>query len=267
MKSINVATKNILAGRAMVVDLLQHARCGQRLGLIVGPAGSGKTTLAREIVSEHGGVLVRARQTWTIPQMLGDVLDAVSNCWGSEWHSAAFLYRTLLGELKSGTAPLLLVDEADYLARGARHDLLNTLRDLSDEAEMPIIFFSVNVLAWRLAAPTAFTETVTSRIGAQVEFRRLTISDARLLAVELLEDVELASDVLSYCLTLSGGVARRLMGLYGELEAHAKRAGERRLTMPRCLELGLIATAPAGSANVAAETDAHVGRKGMRIVA
>jgi Cdc6-like AAA superfamily ATPase len=186
MSSKTVAIKNMRAGLEAFerVKSRRHTGTGA-LFLVVGPAGSGKTSLGKVIVEQSGGVMVRARQTWSPPAMLNDILGAVIG--GHAGYYGAFqAYTALVEELRREPVSCLVIDEADYLDRGARHELLNILRDLSDETEnTPIIFLSVQSLAKRLATPTNFTETVSSRIAAQVQFERLSLPDAGLLAREL----------------------------------------------------------------------------------
>lgn len=160
MKAKAVLTKNLRAGLEAFerVKSRRHAGTGA-LQLVVGSAGSGKTTFAKAIVRQYGGVLVRARQTWTAPSMLNDVLSAILG-WHAGYYSAHQAYGKLIEQLSQEPISCLAIDEADYLDRGARHELLNVIRDVSDETEStPIIFLSVQSLAKRLATPTPFLET------------------------------------------------------------------------------------------------------------
>jgi len=234
-----VPTQNIAAGMAMINRLSSHS---QPLGLIYGGAGLGKTLLTEEILKTGDVVYVRACEAWRTSRgmMLKDVLNAVVPRWGSEWHSTEYLYRTLLDELRTRPNLILLIDEADYLARGKHHDLLNAIRDLADGAGIRVVFISINSLARLLASPTEFLEAVSSRIGGMVEFTRCSLADAALLARELIEGVIFEREVVAHCLKTSNGSIRVLLGLFAQLEQRAHAAKIDALKLSDCIEFGIF---------------------------
>lgn len=263
MKRTVVPTKNVVAGLE-AFDLIEHRRTVGTglLLLVVGPAGCGKTSFGRLIVQQHGGALVRARQTWAPASAMNDSLAAIDEfCAG--YRSAHEGYRKLVQQVQEKSLSCLVLDEADYLIRGGRHDLLNIFRDLSDETGAPVVFLSVQHLAKRLAAPTAFVETVASRLAAQVRFERPTMADAALLSRELLEGVSFERDLISFLLQAAGGSVRRLISLYADVEAAARSvAVEGNLSLARCEKLGFIARPTRAPAKTASDSndenvDAH----------
>lgn len=246
MRHQPVLTSSAVASLAMIKKLTPS----QPLGLIHGPAGAGKTTAVQLICSEHSDACyIRAKLIWrsrSMTPILTDLLDCINRCWGAEWHSTQFLYRSLLEQLASRPNTLLVVDEADYLVKGANHDLLDLLRDLADQARIRIVFTSINSLA-RLLTSTAsgFLEAVTSRIGGVVEFRRASIADGVLLARDLLEGVSLERDVVNYFLRAANGSLRVLLGLFEQLERHANAAKINIVTLEHCADFKMMPAAPA----------------------
>jgi DNA transposition AAA+ family ATPase len=236
-----VPLPNIINGMGMIDRLSPH----QPIGLIYGGAGLGKTSLAKAIAGKKGStvVIVRACAAWRVARgmMLADVLTALNAGWGVEWHSTQFLYRQLLAELKRQPGVILWVDEADYLARGKRHDLLDTIRDLTDQADVRVVFSSIGSLARLLTSPSdELLQAVTSRVGGMVEFKRASLADASRLAEELIESVRFERDVISHCHRASNGSVRVLLGLFAQFEQRAHDAKLDILRLSDCIDLGII---------------------------
>jgi hypothetical protein len=108
---------------------------------------------------------------------------------------------------------------------GWPHDLLNLFRDVSDETGCLIVFLSVGRLAARFLRPTPFTETITSRLAARIEFRPPNMKDAMLLASELVEGVRFEPNLVGACLSASSDSLRALLSIYAEIESAARSAG------------------------------------------
>lgn len=255
MKVAISQTHNMIAALASVDEAYEHGQFGSIL-LWTGPPGTGKTSIAEVAIRKYGGWLWCARQVSTIRWMLSDLLALIGGCHLDYLHqTTGKLYERLRKGLLEIRPALICVDEADYLIRRiAHHDLLNVLRDLTDETGAIIILISVNQLARHLATPGPFLETISSRIGNQVEFKRPSLADAGMLARELVEGVTFGRDLVSYCLRASAGSIRLLLRLYAEIEGGARRAGlSGNVSLAQVAELGLGRVAPTAIAAEASE--------------
>jgi len=255
MKDAIASTQNMISGFASVDSAYGQSQFGSVI-LWKGPTGTGKTSVAELAINKWGGWYWRARQVSTIRSMLSELLTALGGCHLDYLHQrTASLYERLRNQLLEVRPALLAVDESDYLVRRiAHHDMLNVLRDLADDTGAIIIFISVTQLAQHLATPGPFLETISSRVCAQVEFKRPSLADAEILARELLEGVKFDRDLISFCLRASAGSIRPLLRLYAEIERGAKWAGlSGSLSLAKCAALGLGKVSPAASAAKAVE--------------
>jgi hypothetical protein len=220
-----------------------------------GAAGRGKTSTAKHACEQRGGVLVRAREVWKGPRaMLGDIAHGLCG-WHVDIHSTSELYARVAEEIVQKQIGFVVIDEADYCDRGGRCDLLNVIRDLSDDTNRPFVFLSVSRLAARFLRPTPFTETVTSRLAARIAFQAPTLKDAALLAAELLEGVTFEADLIGACLHTSGGSLRALLGLYAEVEEAAVSAGARNVSLAKAEQLRAFAGYAAISSRATAASE------------
>jgi AAA domain len=256
MKRLHCQTANDTRFAERLDLTIEQVRSGadyRRLLSIEGPPASGKTASVDHACERLGGLKVRAREIWKGPRQPLYDLAYILNGWHVEGRTPA-LYERVQEDIVEKRIAFIAIDEADYLDSGGRYDLLSLFRDLSDETGCPILFLSVGRLAARFLRPTPFTETITSRLAARIEFLPPSMKDATLLA-ELVEDVNLDPHLVGACLAASGGSLRALLSIYAEIERAARSAGVTgNLTLGKAEQLrafaGLAPIAPATTARV-----------------
>jgi hypothetical protein len=214
-----VPTRNVLLMSEMLAEILARRPGSRRFGLVEGPAGTGKTSIAKMLAKQYGGIFYSVSELETSRSLLSGLADAVN---GSEApaYSNRVWYQRLLDELEYAGWPPLMLDEADRLDRTRSGvSLLEVVRDIHDRGRSPIILFSIAHLAQRLAHPVGeYAEAFSSRVAAHVRFERATLEDGELLAQRLLEDVKLDADLIAHCIAVSRFIPAAARTLCGNRE-------------------------------------------------
>lgn len=152
----------------------------ERMVLLSGATGTGKTTAAIHLMNQTGALYVQATPAWTLTSMYRAIATAI----GVEPKGrAADLESLIVAEMgKKGRA--LIIDEVDHLLLpGAATTLrmLEALRSLHDQAGMPVIMIGMDQIERKLRA----REQLFRRIFQLVRFTDLDRPDVRTVAETL----------------------------------------------------------------------------------
>ncbi|WP_166838673.1 AAA family ATPase [Rheinheimera pleomorphica] len=216
MKIAVAKTKNVLAA----FDAYQHlheASLNQTpcIGMFTGLAGLGKSTAGGYLFTQADGILVRCLKSDT----LGTFLERLAQELGLEQRQRkADMLKFIVHELAYTGKPLF-IDECDYIADN--HDVLETIRDIYDMANLPIILIGYNQLPKKVKR----LEQLYSRISQHIEFQPADMDDITTMANELVTDTKIATDLLAELLQESKGNFRRIHTGLNTIEAFARTNG------------------------------------------
>ncbi|UCG35570.1 MAG: AAA family ATPase [Candidatus Omnitrophota bacterium] len=175
MKPRFIQTDNVRRLQEAAVALEKRQEGVPGLGLICGNAGLGKTKSIQWYVMHSNSIYLRAKATWTVSWML--------DCICRELNILSMnRIRDKFADLQSSIKAVkctVFIDEADYLVRDRK--LLDTIRDLHDETDMPIVLVGMDEIQKKLMRHHQFW----SRISQQVIYKPLTIKEIILLGSEL----------------------------------------------------------------------------------
>ncbi len=130
-----VKTKNYTAMFELLSTLIDMEGNSERIGLGYGSPGVGKTTALEKLTREFDGVLVRVLESWTPSSAMRAVADALGV--NSQGSTSAVVQRTI-DSLIDNPRPLI-VDEIDRALVGGKIGILESLRDLHDQAQVPLL--------------------------------------------------------------------------------------------------------------------------------
>lgn len=214
MRDEMAMTKNVLKALSAVNELRDQTRSVEKLGVIYGRTGEGKTTVLAYAANQVDGKCVRALEAWTPKEMMAALLFEldVKSPTGTVNQMKLEVVRRIA---EHGTP--LFVDEADKLL--ARVGLLEHLRDIYDLSGCPVILIGEDELKVRLEDYAK--GRISRRITEWVEFRGIDDEDARILADGLLE-VDLADDLLEHVREKSLGIVGFMVASFKRIEAFAR---------------------------------------------
>lgn len=213
-------TQAFIAGYQTVEERGASENCFM---VVDGSPGYGKTSTAEWFATQNGLPFLRAKREWRATWMIRELLETMQ---ASAQNSYEKMFRQVIEELGKRAAiarmerkPFaIVVDEADYVVGSGA--LIETLRDISDLIEIPIILVGMRRIKERLS----HFPQVASRIegGAHVRFQPLSEKDTRALVGGLCScDVD--EDLLIFLHQKAGGYAREVLAGLSSIERVGRR--------------------------------------------
>jgi DNA transposition AAA+ family ATPase len=213
MKDKFIEIKNVKRFRS-AVDRIHHARLKgvERMALIFGAPGLGKSECALQFAATNGSVYIRMKKLMTARWFLRELID----CLGSSpaWRTED-LFNQVTDLLKRRKRTLIL-DEVDYFTSDSK--VTETLRDIHDVTGTPMLFIGMQQADKRLMRYPHLYD----RFVEVVKFQPLDREDVELMTKEL-SDVAFDEDAIDKIVTQSEGKIRRIMALIHRAEYIASR--------------------------------------------
>jgi len=179
MKDLVVPTENLQGFASVAEALTTKPERLDRMGLIFGKWGLGKTTALEWFFANHPCFYVRSMAAWqrSANMMVEDILAA----YRVEARGRLKLdVRELVRVVKKHGVPLF-IDEADRVVR--RAILIETVRDVHDLSRVPIILIAQEDVMALLGRRDM--GHILSRITEKYEFRELSVRDIQRVAPAL----------------------------------------------------------------------------------
>ncbi len=187
MKKVFARTSNVIAFTSAMARLQKREPSIPGMSLVYGEPGLGKTRTALWWAVQNDGVFVRTKKLMTGRWLLEEIVAELGEAPSAR---VPVLFRQVIDQLLSKPRTLI-IDEVDYLAYDAR--VLETLRDIHDVAETPIVFIGMNEADKKLMR----YKHLYDRFSEVVPFRPLSEADITSAAEQLCE-VKLAKDAIAH---------------------------------------------------------------------
>ena len=175
-----VETSNISALVRALESLSARGAGEEGMALFYGAPGAGKTTALAYAQQRTRATMLRARSTWSITSMLGQLLRELGL---SGTGSRDARLDRVVEHLAMHPRPLL-VDEADYALR--HPDLLDVLRDVYDLSQVPVVLVGM-LDAPRILRSHPRMARHRRRVTRWVEAQPLALDELKRVAEELCE--------------------------------------------------------------------------------
>lgn len=224
MKPVYVSTSNTKRFLGGISGLERRGAAEACLMVLDGEPGLGKTRTAQWWAVQNGAVYLRAKQEWTPTWCMREILSFLNRRPEYSFEKNYQLVSQVLEDmaitaLREKKPFGVVVDEVDYISRQQR--LLETLRDLSDELEIPFILVGMGRVRHNL---TRFPQ-VASRVAQHVEFKPESIDDAAKLFKGLCE-VEVKPDLVEFVHKAAKGRFREIKEAIAAIERIGQRQGK-----------------------------------------
>lgn len=224
MKNEFVKTKNVKRFLTGIADLGSRGANEACLMVVDGLPGLGKTQTVNWWSVRNDCLYLRAKKEWTPQWMMRDLISSMN---AVPVFSFEKMYKQALELLAqftnsnniSGKNFSIIIDEADHIARSAR--CLETMRDLSDYLEIPIILVGMGVIRNSLKR---FPQ-IASRVCQYVEFKELDLEDTKSL-VNTLCDVEVEDKLIEFIYKVTRGFSREIKEAIASIDRFASRNSE-----------------------------------------
>lgn len=191
MKPKIAPVKNIMALRNAFAAV-DHPEAPEKIVLVYGEAGLGKTTAVGRLMCLTNAIVVRADQTWSVHSMLKSIMREMGE---APLRSKTDMADAIVDHMKSQGRPLI-IDEIDAFtdpqSRCADgYAMLEVLRAIHDKARRPIVLVGMSGVEKYIAA----RKQLARRIQRDVRFLSADLEDTRIVADARCE-VGIADDLL-----------------------------------------------------------------------
>jgi hypothetical protein len=221
MRKEMAITKNVQRLLMAVRTLTDSPHGIERMGLLYGLSGEGKTTSVDHIIDKTDGIALRAKRCWTMTSMLAELcteLRAPEKIRRS--NRGAVMVASVIEHLNANPRPLFL-DEIDHLFVPHNHrngaNIMETIRDIYDSVKVPVILVGEENSAINIQENGRFARRITQWI----EFKGIDLEDARIVADTVCE-VGIADDLLSHLYQEAGANVGRIIVGIDAIERHGK---------------------------------------------
>jgi len=154
-----VKTKNYTAMFELLSTLVDMEGNLERIGLGYGNPGVGKTTALEKLAKEFDGVLVRVNASWTPTSSMTAVADALGV---HTKGSTSEVVRRIVDSLIEYPRPLI-VDEIDRALSADKIGILENLRDIHDQAQVPLLLVGMGQCDARLQRHKHFYSRIVKK--------------------------------------------------------------------------------------------------------
>lgn len=220
MKDKIAETSNVLE-LSLGIENLKSRK--EKIAVICGDPGSGKTTGIINAQNQTNGVVIEAYSTWNNRWMLASLCDALGIVRSGHAHP---MFEDCVKQLKGNKRPIF-VDEVNRLVETLSSDkllsILSTLYALHDGAGIPILMFGFADFAQQLRSRASKNPTVKALIQRVVfwqEFKGCNFADAKLVTQARCE-VKIEDEVIADLIKARDYSYRDLIFSLTELERFA----------------------------------------------
>ena len=177
MNKIFVKTQNVKNFIGLVENLINKPKNIQKMGLVYGEPGLGKSQTALWLACKYDGIYLRASNLmtgrWLLEEMVKE-LDEIPRFLTSD------NFNIVVKKLKNNPQ-IIFIDEVDYLMNNCK--TIETLRDIHDETGCPIIFIGMGLAHRKLER----YKHLYDRFSEILKFETFSISDLKQIFEQLSE--------------------------------------------------------------------------------
>lgn len=210
MRAKTAITKSIKKYLVAMGALEDRNSRSERMCLLWGLSGAGKTTATAYVVNQVHGVFIRAQKIWTMTGMLGAMCESLG---GKQVRNRQPMFDFIVKQLKTKKQSLF-IDEADYLDE----NLIEVVRDIHDLSKRPIVLIGMDKLRHGLLVNERFMRRITQ----EIVFGPIDMQDAREVCTEVCE-VKVADNLLERLHAEADGNVGLIYNGLKAIEALAKR--------------------------------------------
>nr|WP_086940032.1 AAA family ATPase [Thaumasiovibrio occultus] len=194
--------KNVIQAQISFNRLYEKQMGVPTIALWHGDSGRGKSTAATYIYNQIQGVYISVRSSDSV---LSLTRRMVEECGGAPRATKAANIDYIIRHLSLNVSPLF-VDEADYLM--GKTELLDTIRDIYDAAEVPTVLIGMDKIARRIESNRQFF----NRISEWVEFHAADLEDIKTVSSCMIgDDITVDEDLLEQLRRATNGEMRRIV--------------------------------------------------------
>ena len=210
MNKIFVKTQNVKNFIGLVENLINKPKSIQKMGLVYGEPGLGKSQTALWLACKYDGIYLRASNLmtgrWLLEEMVKE-LDEIPRFLTSD------NFNIVVKKLKQNPQ-VIFIDEIDYLMNN--YKTIETLRDIHDETGCPIIFIGMGLAHRKLER----YKHLYDRFSEILKFETFGVNDL-LQIIGQLSEIPFTPDAVEYIHSKYNRF-RQIVQLINQMETFSK---------------------------------------------
>ena len=210
MNKIFVKTQNVKNFIGLVENLINKPKNIQKMGLVYGEPGLGKSQTALWLTCKYDGIYLRASNLmtgrWLLEEMVKE-LDEIPRFLTSD------NFNIVVKKLKQNPQ-VFFIDEIDYLMNN--YKTIETLRDIHDETNCPIIFIGMGLAHRKLER----YKHLYDRFSEILKFETFGVNDLSQIIGQL-SGISFTPDAIEY-IHKKYNRFRQIVQLINQMEIFAK---------------------------------------------
>jgi len=210
MKKIFVKTQNVKNFIGLVENLIKKPKNIPKMGLVYGEPGLGKSQTALWLACKYDGIYLRASNLmtgrWLLEEMVKE-LDEIPRFLTSD------NFNIVVKKLKQNPQ-IIFIDEIDYLMNNYKS--IETLRDIHDETDCPIIFIGMGLAHRKLER----YKHLYDRFSEIIKFETFGVNDLSQI-INQLSEVTFTPDAIEYIHSKYNRF-RQIVQLINQMETFSK---------------------------------------------
>lgn len=210
MNKIFIKTQNVKNFIGLVENLINKPKNIPKMGLVYGEPGLGKSQTALWLACKYDGIYLRASDLMTGRWLLEEIvkeLDEIPRFLTSD------NFNLVVKKLKQNSQ-IIFIDEIDYLMNN--YKTIETLRDIHDETDCPIIFIGMGLIHRKLER----YKQLYDRFSEIIKFETFGVNDLSQI-INQLSEVPFTPDAVEYIHSKYNRF-RQIVQLINQMEIFAK---------------------------------------------
>ena len=146
-ENIFIQTQNYTQIMELVTRMERDRASSEKLGLVYGNFGVGKTFAIEKILREKNGIQITAQGHWSTKNVLQNILTEIME---PTVGSTNDLFERVCEKFPASGRGVIIVDEADFLIRNGGYGMIEALRGIHDKISIPILLVGMESLRARI---------------------------------------------------------------------------------------------------------------------
>lgn len=189
--NIFVQTENFTQILELVNRMENDALSSEKLGLVYGNFGVGKTFAIEKVLNEKNGIMLTAQAHWSVKNVLQNILIEICE---PTLGTTNDLFERVCDTFPSSGRGVIVIDEADFLIKNNHYQMIEVIRGIHDKIHIPILLVGMESLRARIQMrPHLYSRFPDANI---VNVKPLGIKDIETLAS--FADVVIETDLVEH---------------------------------------------------------------------
>lgn len=189
--NVFIQTTNYMQIMELINRMESDALSSEKLGLVYGNFGVGKTFAIEKVLHEKNGIMITAQAHWSAKNVLQNILaEIVEPIVGT----TNDLFERLCNTFPSSGRGVIVIDEADFLIRQKNYAMIEAIRGIHDKIHVPVLLVGMESLRARIQMrPHLYSRFPDANI---VNVQPLGLEDIRTLAIHA--DIVIEEDLIAH---------------------------------------------------------------------